>query len=85
MHGTSHLIQVLYCYIIITDYDFGVNVISIIYPGATALQLTYDYMRTAINSSCGHHGRLDKQDLYNTCIVTQLSRNKYCLNQKKFT
>ena len=23
----------------------------------------------------------DKRDLYNTCIVSQLSRNKYCLNQ----
>ena len=23
----------------------------------------------------------DKKDLYNTCIVYQLSRNKYCLNQ----
>ena len=22
----------------------------------------------------------DKRDLYNTCIVSQLSRNKYCLN-----
>ena len=25
----------------------------------------------------------DKRDLYNTCIVSQLSRNKYCLNQMK--
>ena len=25
----------------------------------------------------------DKRDLYNTCIVSQLSRNKYCLNQRK--
>ena len=24
----------------------------------------------------------DKQDLYNTCIVSQLSQNKYCLNQE---
>ena len=24
----------------------------------------------------------DKRDLYNTCIVSQLSRNKYCLNQQ---
>ena len=24
----------------------------------------------------------DKRDLYNTCIVSQLSRNKYCLNQR---
>ena len=24
----------------------------------------------------------DKRDLYNTCIVSQLSRNKYCLNQE---
>ena len=23
----------------------------------------------------------DKRDLYNTCIVSQLSRNTYCLNQ----
>ena len=23
----------------------------------------------------------DKRDLYNTCIVSQLSQNKYCLNQ----
>ena len=26
----------------------------------------------------------DKRDLYNTFIVSQLSRNKYCLNQFKF-
>ena len=25
----------------------------------------------------------DKRDVYNTCIVSQLSRNKYCLNQGK--
>ena len=24
----------------------------------------------------------DKRDLCNTCIVSQLSRNKYCLNQR---
>ena len=27
----------------------------------------------------------DKRDLYNTCIVSQLSRNKYCLNQSCLT
>ena len=27
----------------------------------------------------------DKRDLYNTCIVSQLSRNKYCLNQSSLT
>ena len=27
----------------------------------------------------------DKRDLYKTCIVSQLSRNKYCLNQKPLT
>ena len=27
----------------------------------------------------------DKRDLYNTCIVSQLSRNKYCLNQDNAT
>ena len=26
----------------------------------------------------------DKRDLYNTCIVFQLSRNKYCLNQMHY-
>ena len=26
------------------------------------------------------HKCIDKRDLYNTCIVSQLSRNKYCLN-----
>ena len=27
----------------------------------------------------------DKRDLYNTCIISQLSRNKYCLNQMYYS
>ena len=36
-----------------------------------------DEINTTQQASRAH----DKRDLYNTCIVSQLSRNKYCLNQ----
>ena len=36
-----------------------------------------------IKAKRGFYSKQNKRDLYNTCIVSQLSRNKYCLNQNR--
>ena len=46
-----------------------------LYPSTFA---THPHLPPATQQASRAH---DKRDLYNTCIVSQLSRNKYCLNQ----